>query len=117
MGVSSPDVYAGCPIPHRLLQAPLHTDSLCDKKFKKDAAGRTVEVIVRCHEQRVSNLMQVRKARCVLQRHLWMCALCLDGLPFRASLGSDHILMGSGGPDRSYPALPLLRELPSHLGP
>jgi hypothetical protein len=41
-------------------QAPLHTDSLCDKAWVADAAngGAKVEVITRCHEQRVSNLMQ-----------------------------------------------------------
>ena len=39
-------------------QAPLHTDSLCDKKFVEDADGNKTEVIVGCHEQRVSGLSQ-----------------------------------------------------------
>ena len=46
------------PVNGLIPQAPLHTDSLCDKAFQTDAAGRKVEVVVRCHEQRVSNLMQ-----------------------------------------------------------
>lgn len=45
------------PVNGLIPQAPLHTDSLCDKKFI-EKNGRKVEVVVHCHEQRVSNLMQ-----------------------------------------------------------
>lgn len=48
----------GCPPVNGLIpQAPLHTDSLCEKKtISKN--GRNVEVTTFCHEQRVSNLGQ-----------------------------------------------------------
>lgn len=46
------------PVNGLIPQAPLHTDSLCEKEFRTDASGRKVEVIVKCHEQRVSNLAQ-----------------------------------------------------------
>ena len=46
------------PVNGLIPQAPLHTDSLCDKKFVEDADGKKVEVIVGCHEQRVSALSQ-----------------------------------------------------------
>ena len=47
------------PVNGLIPQAPLHTDSLCEKAFRTDPkTGQTSEVIVRCHEQRVSNLMQ-----------------------------------------------------------
>ena len=46
------------PVNGLIPQAPLHTDSLCDKKFVEDADGNKTEVIVGCHEQRVSGLSQ-----------------------------------------------------------
>ena len=46
------------PVNGLIPQAPLHTDSLCDKKFVEDADGKKIEVIVGCHEQRVSGLSQ-----------------------------------------------------------
>ena len=46
------------PVNGLIPQAPLHTDSLCDKKFVEDADGNKIEVIVGCHEQRVSGLSQ-----------------------------------------------------------
>ena len=46
------------PVNGLIPQAPLHTDSLCEKAFKTEPDGRKVEVVVKCHEQRVSNLAQ-----------------------------------------------------------
>jgi len=46
------------PVNGLIPQAPLHTSSLCDRKFCTDAKGAQTEVVVKCHEQRWSNLMQ-----------------------------------------------------------
>ena len=47
------------PVNGLIPQAPLHTDSLCEKGFKKDdESGIEEEVVLKVHEQRVSNLSQ-----------------------------------------------------------
>jgi len=54
------------PVNGLIPQAPLHTDSLCDKRFREKADGTMEEVIVHCHEQRVSGLMQASLIGCTL---------------------------------------------------
>jgi len=55
------------PVNGLIPQAPLHTDSLCDKAFKEDEkTGKKVEIITGCHEQRVSALMQAVLIGCML---------------------------------------------------
>mmetsp|Transcript_62240 Transcript_62240/g.103420 ORF Transcript_62240/g.103420 Transcript_62240/m.103420 type:complete len:563 (+) Transcript_62240:32-1720(+) len=58
------------PVNGLIPQAPLHTDSLCDKAFKSKtlpSGGCTkVEVITHCHEQRVSGLTQAVLIGCTL---------------------------------------------------
>jgi len=55
------------PVNGLIPQAPLHTDSLCEKAFRTDPkTGQTTEVIVKCHEQRVSNLMQAVLIGCMM---------------------------------------------------
>ena len=55
------------PVNGLIPQAPLHTDSLCEKAFRTDPkTGQKVEVIVKCHEQRVSNLMQAVLIGCMM---------------------------------------------------
>ena len=55
------------PVNGLIPQAPLHTDSLCDKKFVTDEkTGVTSEVVVRCHEQRASHLLQAVLIGCML---------------------------------------------------
>jgi len=46
------------PVNGLIPQAPLHTDSLCEKRFRTDAHGKKVEIVVACHEQRVSGFSQ-----------------------------------------------------------
>ena len=46
------------PVNGLIPQAPLHTDSLCEKVFQREKDGRKVEVVAKCHEQRVSGLVQ-----------------------------------------------------------
>jgi boron transporter len=47
------------PVNGLIPQAPLHTDSLCEKVFQRENdSGRKVEVVAKCHEQRVSGLAQ-----------------------------------------------------------
>jgi len=53
------------PVNGLIPQAPLHTDSLCDKETR-EKNGRKVEVVVACHEQRVSNLGQAVIIGCAL---------------------------------------------------
>lgn len=71
------------PVNGLIPQAPLHTDSLCDKKWVTNANGKKSEVVIGCHEQRVSNLMQAVLIGCMLSyvKGLgFMPIAALDGL-------------------------------------
>ena len=53
------------PVNGLIPQAPLHTDSLCDKETR-EVNGRKAEVVVGCHENRLSNLGQAVIIGCAL---------------------------------------------------
>jgi len=55
------------PVNGLIPQAPLHTDALCEKKWVTDTkTGVKSEVIVKCHEQRASPLIQALLIGCFL---------------------------------------------------
>jgi len=54
------------PVNGLIPQAPLHTDSLCEKRFREKADGTKEEIIVGCHEQRVSGFTQASLIGCTL---------------------------------------------------
>jgi len=76
------------PVNGLIPQAPLHTDSLCDKKFVEDADGNKTEVIVGCHEQRVSGLAQA------VLIGLTLAAISVVGLLPIAALDGLFLYMG-----------------------
>lgn len=76
------------PVNGLIPQAPLHTDSLCDKKFVEDADGNKIEVIVGCHEQRVSGLSQA------VLIGLTLAAISVVGLLPIAALDGLFLYMG-----------------------
>uniref|UniRef100_A0A7S0NMB4 Bicarbonate transporter-like transmembrane domain-containing protein n=1 Tax=Calcidiscus leptoporus TaxID=127549 RepID=A0A7S0NMB4_9EUKA len=80
------------PVNGLIPQAPLHTDSLCDKEWRVRPGGSgchdKVEVIVRCHEQRVSGLAQA------VLIGLTLCALTVIGYVPIAALDGLFLYMG-----------------------
>lgn len=77
------------PVNGLIPQAPLHTDSLCEKVFRTDErTGLKVEVIVKCHEQRVSNFMQAALIGCM------MPAITVVGYLPIATLDGCFLFMG-----------------------
>ena len=75
------------PVNGLIPQAPLHTDSLCEKKWVTDSTGSR-EVIVKCYEQRVSNLAQA------VLTGLTLLVLPLLGLLPIAALDGLFLYMG-----------------------
>jgi len=80
------------PVNGLIPQAPLHTDSLCEKEWRTRPAGHSahdkVEVITHCHEQRVSGLAQA------VLIGLTLCALTVLGYIPIAALDGLFIYMG-----------------------
>mmetsp|Transcript_26759 Transcript_26759/g.90259 ORF Transcript_26759/g.90259 Transcript_26759/m.90259 type:complete len:232 (-) Transcript_26759:108-803(-) len=80
------------PVNGLIPQAPLHTDSLCEKEWRTRPASHLahdkVEVITHCHEQRVSGLAQA------LLIGLTLCALTVLGYIPIAALDGLFIYMG-----------------------
>ena len=76
------------PVNGLIPQAPLHTDSLCDKKWVEDADGKKEEVIIGCHEQRVSALAQA------VLIGLTLAAISVVGLLPIAALDGLFLYMG-----------------------
>jgi len=81
------------PVNGLIPQAPLHTDSLCEKRFLLKTDGEKEEVIVRCHEQRVSALMQASLIGCTLfyiRGIGYLPIAALDGLFIYMGIASFH---------------------------
>jgi len=76
------------PVNGLIPQAPLHTDSLCEKAFVTDSHGNKVERVVSCNENRISNLMQAVLIGCTL------AAIKLIGMLPIAALDGLFIYMG-----------------------